>query len=170
MEGRGRLNFAFCAAAAIQTKQVVLIPPVVRRASLRHRGTYFELQTKREGTLASFDAQASSTRVATRLAPPTPCSPAASRSQNGVGVMRCRLAVSMKRGGAVLAPGGLQQFGDNQKEGGSSILQAFVNGRLRLRDYLKTNFPYVRLPRCLAALCRTLMRALCAHMLACARP
>ena len=129
--------------ATTQTKQVVLIPPVVRRASLRHRGTYFELQTKREGTLASFDAQASSTRVATRLAPPTPCSPAASRSQYGVGVMRCRLAVSMKSGGAVLAPGGLQQFGGNQKEGGSSILQAFVNGRLRLRDYLKTNFPYV---------------------------
>jgi len=57
--------------------------------------------------------------------------------------MRCRLAVSMKSGGAVLAPDGLQQFGGNQEEGGSGMLQEFVNGRLRLRDYLKTKFPYL---------------------------
>ena len=57
--------------------------------------------------------------------------------------MRCRLAVSMKSSGAVLAPERLQQFGGNQEEGGSGMLQEFVNGRLRLRDYLKINFPYV---------------------------
>ena len=57
--------------------------------------------------------------------------------------MRCRLAVSMKSGGAVLAPERLQQFGGNQEEGSSGMLQTFVNGRLHLRDYLKTNFPDV---------------------------
>jgi len=52
--------------------------------------------------------------------------------------MRCRLAVSMKSGGAVLAPDGLQQFGGNQEEGGSGMLQEFVNGRLRARAFVLT--------------------------------
>ena len=69
------------------------------RVFLRHRPAYFEPDSKREGTSASFDAQASHTRVATRHAAPTPCSQSGHLRRLELAQWRLLPERSIKRGG-----------------------------------------------------------------------
>ena len=140
MEDRGRI-FDSVWPATNPNEASGLIPPVVRFASLRHRQAYFEPDSKREGTLASFDAQASRARIATRHAAPTPCSQSGHLRRLELAQWRLRRTASMKSGGDVLAPGHLLQVQRHPERHGSRRCQALLAGRHLLRRCVKMNSP-----------------------------
>ena len=116
----------------------------MRFASLRHRRAYFEPDSKREGTSASFDAQASRTRVAARHAAPTPCSQSGHLRRLELAQWRLLPERSIKSGGDQLARGHELQVQRNLRWRCNRRCQALAAGRRLLRRYVKMNYPYAQ--------------------------